>query len=545
MRLGLSLAVLGLQCALLVGAAAKAPLRRPVEWKGLEARKATVSEIVFHVQTVFDLSKPVDNNWLGRTANRFHIPTRELVVRRALLFKEGDRVIARDIYQTERLLRALDFIKDAKILPEAKGDGTVRAHVWVRDAWTIEVKMSFEQVGGQRSMDIGVQDQNFLGTGKTIGFSVSKDRERTDSQILYRDPQFLGTRWNLGADYRALSDGSARKFILERPFFALTTPWSATIGGESRKSKLMIYDESKAIFETPYWANSVRMGGAWAIHQRDDRVWRAGVALNVDDRRYGSWTVLDPLTKEIPPLLDDRRQRGPAMTLSYRQEAFESFQDIQGMDVPEDYNLALEGDLEIGTYTRRLGSTRPGSYAQLHLTDAWSNSTDRLTLFQGTVRVRPGRSDKENLMVKGNVSTYFQANPTYQVAAYFGGSYLHRPDPENLEYVGGLQGLRGYPNAIHPGDAHWVVSVEHRLFTEQRWWGLFRVGYVAFIDAGAVHRLDGKGWSPIYPDFGFGLRLGDLKSSLARVILITVTVPVARQPGQSKWQFGIGNTIQF
>ena len=545
LRGGLVVALLGVITAEALCSAVPKKPRRPSEWKDWQARKATVSEIVVHIQTVFDLTKPSENNFIGRTANRLHISTREVVVRRALLFQEGDPVIARDIYQTERLLRGLDFIKDARILPEAMGESRVRAHVWVRDAWTIEVEMNFKRVGGQQSVDFGLQDQNILGSGKTIGFSVSKDHERTDSQFLYRDPQLLGSRWNLDAEYRALSDGSARKFVLERPFFALTTPWAATIGGETRKSKLMIYDEGNAIYAMPFWANAVRIGAAWAIKQEDDRVWRAGLAFVADDRRYGDLTVLDPLTTEPAPSLVGRRQRGAALTLSYQQEAFETFQDIQGMDVPEDYNLAWGGDLEIGTYTRRLGSTRPGSYLQLHLAKGWSDSSEQLTLFQGTVRTRPGRSDGENLCLDASVSTYLQATPTYQIAAYAAAKFIHHPDPENIDYIGGTEGLRGYPNNIHPGDAHWLLSVEHRLFTEQRWLGLFRVGYVAFLDAGAVHRMNGKGWSAVYPDIGIGLRLGDLKSSLARVLLITVTVPLSRQPGQSGWQVGVGNTVRF
>ncbi len=519
--------------------------RRPSEWRGWESRQATVSEIVIHIQPIFDLSKPSENNWLGRSANYLHIPTREGVIRRALLFKEGDRVIARDIYQTERLLRALAFIKEARIQPESMADGKVRAHVWVRDAWTIEVDAGFQRVGTQSSMHTGIQEQNFLGTGKTIGFSVSKDHERSESQFSYRDPQLLGTRWQLRADYQALSDGSGREFFLGRPFYALSTPWAVTFEGQSRKSLLTLYEAGEPIYETPFWANSVRMGAAWAIRQREDRVWRAGVVFSADDRRYGGWAVLDPLTEISAPHLPDRRQRGVALSLAYHQEGYETFKDIRGMDVAEDYNLAWEGSLEVGSYTRRLGSTRPGPYAQLHLSKGWSNSAEFLTLFEGTLRARSGRMDGENFRLDASVSSYVQVKPTYQVAAYLGVGLVHSPDPENIDYVGGAEGLRGYPNYLHPGNAHWVVSVEHRLFTEQRWWGLFRVGYIAFVDAGAVHQLEGRGWSSAYPDVGVGLRLGDLKSSLARVLLLTVTAPLVRQPGQSAWQFGVRNTLRF
>jgi hypothetical protein len=83
------------------------------------------------------------------------------------------------------------------------------------------------------------------------------------------------------------------------------------------------------------------------------------------------------------------------------------------------------------------------------------------------------------------------------------------------------------------------------MLTEQRWLGLVRLGFVAFADAGAIHRLDGTGWSPLYSDVGAGLRMGDLKSSLGKVILVTVAMPLVRQPGQERWQLLFGNTVTF
>jgi hemolysin activation/secretion protein len=120
-----------------------------------------------------------------------------------------------------------------------------------------------------------------------------------------------------------------------------------------------------------------------------------------------------------------------------------------------------------------------------------------------------------------------------------------RPDPETWYYMGGDQGMRGFPNQLHPGDARWTASFNYRLLTDQRWWGLVRLGYSAFVDLGSVHRLDGTGWSRTYSDVGLGLRLGNLKSSLGRVILLSIAVPLNREPYQEKRQFTIGNAMRF
>jgi outer membrane translocation and assembly module TamA len=111
--------------------------------------------------------------------------------------------------------------------------------------------------------------------------------------------------------------------------------------------------------------------------------------------------------------------------------------------------------------------------------------------------------------------------------------------------VGGDQGLRGFPNELHPGNARWGLSMDYRLLTEQRWWGIVRLGYNAFVDVGAIRQFDGQGWSKPYSDVGLGLRLGNLKSSLGRVILLSMAMPLNREPYQSRFQFTVGNSIRF
>ena len=221
------------------------PLKRPrppLAWAALEAQKATIGKIVVEVGDVFDLAKPEENIWIGRMADRLHASTHEAVIRRVLLFKEGDPVRTRRIYETERLLRALPFVKDAHILPVVQPDGTIVASVKVRDAWTTQVNAGFSSVGGQRSMNFGVDEKNFMGLGKSVSFDTSKDHERSTWGITYSDPQFLGSRWTFMAQDQVLSDGSARAISLGRPFFALDTPWSTSGSVTQKHTGLYLYD---------------------------------------------------------------------------------------------------------------------------------------------------------------------------------------------------------------------------------------------------------------------------------------------------------------
>ena len=524
------------------------PPRRAKPWDALEARKATIGRIEVVVVDVFDLNNPKEDTWLGRTADKLHASTHEVVVRRVLLFKEGDPVKARLIYETERLLRALPFLKDARINPEVGRDGVVVAIVQVRDAWTTQINAGFSSVGGQKAGNFGLDEVNFLGEGKGVALDYSKTFQRTTMGLTYTDPQFLGSRWALMLQDQILSDGMARAFSLGQPFYALDTPWSTSVAMTMKRTGLYLYDQGVQIYQAPFVQNEIQWTGALAVHKAGDRVWRAGLLLDRQDTQYGAVTQTGPTAPPdplLPPVLTDRRLRGAGVTLSTQEDAYEVFHDLLGMDTPEDNNLAWNGNLQLGVYSRSLGSSKTEPFFLFSGTDAWSTSADDLTLLSFNLSGRAPASGLENGQANLALVQYWKVTPNQILAGIASVDLGCRLDPENWYYVGGDQGLRGFPNEMHPGEARWLVSADYRMLTEQRWWGLVRLGYNVFADTGAIRQMDGLGWTRRYADVGVGLRMGNLKSSLGRVISLSVGFPINREPYQSRFQFTVGNTMRF
>ena len=527
--------------------AATAADARPVAkpWQALEARKATIGKIEVVVGDVFDLANPKENIWIGRTANHLHSTTREVVIRRVLLFGEGSLVRERRIHETERLLRALPFVKNARIDPVIEPDGTLVARVWVRDAWTTQVNAGYSQVGGQKSMNFSVDEKNFLGSGKSVAYDWSKDHERSIWGLSYGDPQLFGSRWTLQAHTQFTTDGFMRSLTVQRPFFALDTPWSIAAALAQRHSSLSLYDGGVQVYQAPFIQDEVRLAGAKLLHESGNRVWRAGLLFKRQDTNYGLITQSGPLGPLAPPTLTARRLRGPALTVSTQEDAFDVFEDLQGMDSPEDYNLAWTGDMELGTYSRAFGSSMTAPFFRIQVGKGWSSSSDILTLFAASWDGRKPATGLEDSHLALALTRYHKLTENHILAGMVTVDRAKRSDPENWYYLGGDQGLRGFPNQIHPGDARWTASFDYRVLTNQRYWGIVRLGYSAFVDMGSIHRLDGQGWSKTYTDVGVGLRLGNLKSSIGRVILLSVAVPLNREPYQSRRQFTIGNAMRF
>ena len=519
---------------------------RPVKpWSALEARKASIGKIEIVLGDVFDLTRPDENIWIGRVANHLHASTRETVIRRVLLFAEGEPVRVRRIYETERLLRALPFVKNARIEPVVQPDGTVVARVMVRDAWTTQVNVGFSQVGGQKSMNLAIDEKNFLGTGKSVAYDLSKDHERSTWGLAFGDPQLFGSRWTLQAHTQYLTDGFVRSVQVERPFFALDTPWSTGVGISQKHSSLFLYDRGAQVFQAPFVQDEIRLAGAMALHESANRVWRGGLLFSRQDTSYGPITQTGPPGPLMAPVPTDRRLRGLALTFATQQDAFDTFEDLQGMDTPEDYNLAWTSALELGMFSRAFGSSMTAPFFKLQTAAGWSSSSEDLTLFEASWAARRPASGLENSHLNLSLIRYHKLTANQILAGMVAVDRAQRPDPETWYYLGGDQGLRGFPNQLHPGDARWTASFDYRLLTEQRWWGLVRLGYSAFFDMGSIHRLDGQGWSKTYTDVGVGLRLGNLKSSMGRVILLSVAAPLNREPYQSRYQFTVGNAMKF
>lgn len=514
-------------------------------WEELEARGAKIAAVRIEIHPVFDLSDPHQDNWIGHLANAVHINTRESVIRHELTIHAGDAVDARSVHEAERDLRTFRFVKDAEITPEVGPDGVLTAVVSVRDAWTLKLSAGYSQVGGRHSWSFGLQDQNLLGSGKALAFRREVDPDRTSNALVYNDRQVFGSRWALSATYQSLSDGFSRSFKLSRPFFELATPWSLEAAAATTQSRVLIFDHNSQIFEAPSKLDSAKFGVAWRTGGGEGGAWRTGFSLEAADARYGPLTVDGDPGLLPPPVLAPRRLRGPALTVEWLQDGFRPYRDLQGMDIAEDYNLGWSGQAAFGAYTRAWGSTESAPFARISAQKGWAPGGESLLLAQGYGSGRRGPSGIEDGLLGGTLTAYHWGFPHQSLAGFLSVDAAHRPDPEDPLYLGGFEGLRGYTDHVHPGDRRWLASLEERILTDWRWLGILRVGFVVYADAGAIHRLDGQGWSRTYADIGGGLRFGDLKSSLGRVVLLTLAYPLVKEPGQDKWQLVVGNTVRF
>src|SRR6266581_1537757 len=192
----------------------------------------TIATIRIDRGDVFDLNNPDERHLPYIWANKLHFETREYVIRRELLFQEGDPADPDVLYESERNLRRLVFLHDnTRIETVARDDGRVDVIVHTRDIWTTRPNVSVSRQGNQTTGRFSFSEQNLAGLGKQIGLSLKKDLDRDSGGIEYADPRLLGTRWALDTAYFSRSDGILYAADVDRPFFSALTPYSGGGGG--------------------------------------------------------------------------------------------------------------------------------------------------------------------------------------------------------------------------------------------------------------------------------------------------------------------------
>src|SRR5271169_2812981 len=99
----------------------------------LESEGAVIGSIDIETRNIFDQSDERESNGLYRLANHLHIRTKPGTIRAQLLFAGGERYLGRKLAETERVLRLLPFIYDARVVPVRYADGTVDIKVITKD----------------------------------------------------------------------------------------------------------------------------------------------------------------------------------------------------------------------------------------------------------------------------------------------------------------------------------------------------------------------------------------------------------------------------
>lgn len=508
-----------------------------------------IRNIFFEIRDVFDQQ---DQEWFYKTANSLKINTRKELLKRELLFKEGEPLNLFVIQESERNLRSLSYIDRVSITHNVEGayaDITVRVH----DTWTLIPTINYSSGSGNERRSVGISEGNIAGYGKRVELLYDDNDGRTSVQGVYDDARFLGThkRLILGAFDR--SDGYRGVFSYGRPFRSVIEKRSWLTSADISDSVGKLYEAGDESFIYRKKAIDLGAGYSWAYGDPESKAERFTVGYlyqedNFSDADLDDFNDVDIDPNEVsrdPELLaEDRTFSTPFISYQSVVPDYISLNYIDRFERVEDFNLGRELQASLGFATTNLGSTRDALMVSLN-----GNQGKRFSK-KSILRAEIGSSSRvdadglQNSLLRADLRYYNVLGELWGGSLFLGNHTLasslsldlgHDFDKDRQLTLGADNGLRGYDSRTLTGDSKILLNIEERFHLVDDFFQLISIGGAVFADIGGVSNRNFSDLieDQIYSDVGVGLRIAFPRSSGARVLRVDLAFPLRDGPDGS------------
>ncbi len=461
-------------------------------------------------QTVFPETTGVPLAWPLRLANRLHHRTCERVVRHEILFREGSLLDTLRLRESERLLRERNFFESVEISHRIEQDRNV-VRVRTQDLWTLGIVLNYEKQADISSLNFGLRDTNFLGTGNSLYWSQTVSTDQDALHLAAVLPRLARTRAAASVLYSEQGDGIMRSAGLGRHHQTIFDRWGWGVGA-------LDADGVQRFF---------RSGEEYGLSRfrREDLEGYLG-RYSVRRVEYGfgaGWVVRtlsptgDPETSGgssiAPPAFEPRRHGGPLLFGGLMRRRFVAIRNVERYGTTEDIPLGWAVHISAGPNLRWKSDTSH-AFAVRGLLSGSLFPVPHCGIageVAGAVFFRSDRTAGErHLRAVGSAGW----RPTPRTLTFAQATLLLGADrpATTVYYFGTDAGLRGFPTREIEARDYLLATLEQRFWSgiEVLWVGL---GGNLFIDSclpASNGRLAGN---PLRTGCGGGMLLGLRKSS--------------------------------
>ncbi len=502
-----------------------------------ELASPVIGTIEVVTQEVFNESGG-DFQGLYRVANGIHVRTRERVILRELLFETGEPVDQELIEQTERNLRTLPFLRDARVETYAVDDDLdgdvdrvdVRITTW--DGWSLAPRFDISRLHDRTLWELGLSEKNLFGWGKAMRGSHRVTLDRSIDQFVFEDYQVFGSNVAMEASLADMSDGSEQFLKFDRGYLSLVDPWTVAMGAGR-------FNRTDPLFNNGVEEGRLQHVGRWgdvevgrAIRQQGNRVIRVHGAYRIRDEQVGIQSR------------DFAIAEFGVRALSHR---FVRLNHVNQFDRTEDFNLGFQVHGTLGLSSPVLGGQEDRAMMVAFGHDQGFRFRDDHFLLMG-FRFS-GRHEKaawRNSLADASLRYLRKHSLKRALVGKVHYRYGHSLDPEVQILLGAETGLRGYPIRQFEGNRSFLLSLEERWFVVDDLGQLLSLGFAGFVDSGFV-------WSELTPvdpadlktAVGVSVLLGSTRLSRRPGIRIDIGYGLNAVEGASRLVFAAGSDLQF
>lgn len=519
--------LLGLGLLLVAAAAARAQ-DAPLAPTPTAATAGRIARIEVIPGDVFDLAK--EDNPLYRVANFLHIETRPHVVRRLLLFEEGDPYDPAVLAETERELRAQPAFRAASVTSKRRPDGDWDVVVRTEDKWSIRFGAGVGLVGGVGKARLDVGDSNLLGLGKVVRFAVI---ERTDRSIVrgeYFDPDIMGTRHQLALTAATGDLGTQFFGSMGLPFISREAPYAYELEALRETSDIEYFDEGEVDATIERELDRIELAGALGFGPRES-VKRLALEVAFERASYAAPEGDDPFSIRWP-----RNRDTIDVVLVPSLDRFGRFEKLERLDAyefVEDVAVGWEISARLGEQTR-IDSRGERAEALAGAGATWSHrpTGDQIIVVDALWSMRHDGDRPQAYSLEAFYHHYARLG-MWQTLAW-NVDFIMVEEREDLTpqlTLGEDNGLRGYEARRFAGKRRLRANLEDRIFTPIELLS-FHLGFVVFADAGLVWsdgerpRLD-----DVKPAVGFGFRVFSPELLKRTALRLDIAFPLDPEDG--------------
>ncbi len=258
------------------------------------ASAQTIDTIVVVNHNIFE---PLGDapGFLARLADALHVRTRPWVIRRTLLFDQGDPYDSARVVESARALRGLGVFRDVE-LDTVRVDGRFGVRVTTADGWSTRPQGSFSSSAGSITWNLALVEKNLVGTANSVQALYQKDPDRSEWALLLHSPGLVLRRANLDLWLLDLSDGRAAVWSYGVPFYETSAPAALVTSGEAGTTRVLTFVDGALADSAERRALRFRLDGGVALRATAEAYTRLqffGQLRQEEFGRYGAAAAPD------------------------------------------------------------------------------------------------------------------------------------------------------------------------------------------------------------------------------------------------------------
>lgn len=498
----------------------------------------SIRTIQITVNEIYEVDE--DPDFFESSLNFLHFKTREDVVKKELLFQEGQCLDRELTEETGRNLRSLPIFSDASItITPVDETNEVDILVNTKDRFTLRAEVSASHNSGTTKTRLSFGDKNLFGQNKALHFSQTDEDGEKQTRYAYKDGRFLHD-YALSASYTSARNGGLESYSLSNPFRALNDQYAYSASYNKNTQNFVYKLDGNEEVEVPQFYERTGLGYSYEFGSRAESK-RVGFTLSNTQQHYFSDDI--SAQTRIPDRLE-KIDFDFIATLTDRHK----FIVMQGLD-----SLVYREDIELfKAFIFGVGVQQRDNFEGIEYHPKYQ------------VGFRQTRYNQEDLLS----SYYFNHSGRYfvgklletETTAFYHCYYLPKPGHvwlgglayqyrygrdilNNPLSMGGDVGFRGYETSSFTGNKSLLLNLEfrHRLPSK---WSKVAIGQAFFADTGfAWKKGEDMRFEDLKANVGWGLRF-DIPSIFGKDIL-RFDLAVATETGDVLASITLGQVFRY